>query len=96
MSLDSLTRILVNGSDRLTGFEEYSESQCKLLTRKGIYPYEYMTSWDRFKETKLPAIESFYSSLNMAGVSANDYQHAQCVWKEFGIRNLGEYLDLYL
>ena len=32
----------------------------------------------------------------MSNVSDGDYQHAQKVWKEFGIRNLGEYHDLYL
>ena len=25
-----------------------------LLLRKGVYPYEYMDSWERFKETLLP------------------------------------------
>ena len=87
---------MVSSGKKLTGFEGYSESQYDLLTRKGIYPYEYMDSWDRFKETKLPPIESFYSSLNMSGVSESDYQHAQRVWEEFGIRNLGEYHNLYL
>ena len=55
-----------------------------------------MDSWGQFKETKLPPIESFYSSLNMSGVSKSDYQHPQQVWEEFGIQNLGEYHDLYL
>ena len=96
MSLDSLVKNLANGGQRLAGFEEYSESQYKLLTRKGIYPYEYMTSWDKFEETELPPIEAFSSELNMSGVSEDDYQHAQWVWKEFGICNLGDFHDLYL
>ena len=33
---------------------------------------------------------------NMANISKGDYEHAQMVWKELGIRNLGEYHDLYL
>ena len=53
-----------------------------------------MTSWDKFEETELPPIEAFHSELSMSGVSEDDYQHAQQVWKEFGIRNLGEYHDL--
>ena len=32
----------------------------------------------------------------MTNVSKDDYQHAQKVWKEFGIRNLGDYHNLYL
>ena len=32
----------------------------------------------------------------MSKISEDDYQHAQRVWKEFGIRNLGDYHDLYL
>ena len=36
------------------GFENYSEQQYELFTRKGVYPYEQMTSWDRFEDTELP------------------------------------------
>ena len=32
----------------------------------------------------------------MSNVSDDDYQHAQPAWKEFEIRNLGDYYDLYL
>ena len=95
-SLDSLTRNLVGGGRKMFAFKNCSEQQYELLTRKGVYPYEHMTSWDRFEDTKLPPIESFYSSLNMSGVSKSDYQHAQQVWEEFGIRNIGDYHDLYL
>ena len=95
-SLDSLTKNLVRGRKKLFGFEDYSELQYGLLTRKGVYPYEYINSWDRFEETQLPPISAFYSNLNMSSISEEDYQHAQRVWKEFGIHNLGDYHDLYL
>ena len=55
-----------------------------------------MTNWDKFKETKLPPREAFYSKLNMAGVREEDYEHARRVWKEFGLKDFGEYHDLYL
>ena len=32
----------------------------------------------------------------MLGISDCDYDHAKKVWEEFGLRNLGEYHDLYL
>ena len=95
-SLDSLTKNLVRGGKKLFGFEDYSELQYDLLTRKGVYPYEYVNSWDQFNETQLPPISAFYSNLNMSSISKEDYQHAQRVWKEFGIRDLEDYHDLYL
>ena len=44
-SLDSLTRNLVGSATKLFGFKNYSELQYELLTRKRVYPYEYMSSW---------------------------------------------------
>ena len=67
-----------------------------LLLRKGVYPYEYMDSWERFNETSLPPKESFYSELNLEDISDKDYLHAQKVWDVFEIKNLGEYHDLYV
>ena len=95
-SLDSLVNNLAHGGGKFFGFEEYNKNQYKLLIQKEIYPYEYMTNWDKFKETKLPPREAFYSKLNMAGVREEDYEHARRVWKEFGLKDLGEYHDLYL
>ena len=87
-SLDLLMNSLVKGGRKLFGFEDYSELQFNLLTRIEIYPYECMSSWDKFEESQLPPIEVFYSNLNMSNINKNDYQHAQRVWKEFRIRNL--------
>ena len=95
-SLNSLTKNLVSGGKKLFGFEDYSELQYDLLTRKGVYPYEYINSWDQFNETQLPPIDVFYSNLNMSSISKEDYQHAQKVWEEFGIHDLGDYHNLYL
>ena len=67
-----------------------------LLLRKGVYPYEYMDSWKRFKEESLPDKESFYSELNNEHITDEDYAHAQKVWDTFNIKNLGEYHDLYV
>ena len=62
-SLDSLTNNLVKGGQKLTGFKDYSEDQCAPLVRKGVYPHEYMMSWDKFTETQLPPKEAFHSAL---------------------------------
>ena len=83
-SLDSLVNSLAHGGGKFFGFKDYNESQYKLLIQN-IYPYEYMNNWDKFKETKLPPREAFYSKLNMADVREEDYEHAIRVWaKKFG------------
>ena len=38
------------------------------LLRKGVYPYQYIDSWERFAETSLPDKEAFHSSLNMEDI----------------------------
>ena len=67
-----------------------------LLLKKGIYPYEYMDSMERFDEKELPAIEKIYSKLQMKHISENSYKHAKKVWDVFKIKTLGEYHDLYV
>ena len=52
-SLNSLTKKLVRGGKKLFGFEDYVELQYGLLTTKGVYPNEYVNSWDRLNETQL-------------------------------------------
>ena len=67
-----------------------------LLSRKGVYPYEYMDSWERFDETSFSDKTAFYSKLNLEDITDKDYVHAQNVWEVFGINNLGEYHYLYV
>ena len=71
------------------------EDKLKLLTRKGQYPYEYMNSSEKLKETQLPPKEAFYSRLNDEGISDENYAHAQEVWKTFEMKNLEDYHNLY-
>ena len=67
-----------------------------LLTDKGVYPYDYMTDFSKFKETQLPDKEEFYSKLTESNIKDDEYERAQHIWKHFNIQNLGQYHDLYL
>ena len=60
-----------------------------MLLRKSVYPYEYMDRWEKFNETAIPDKESFYSKLNKEGITDQDYEHAQKVWKVFETKTLG-------
>ncbi|KYN04793.1 hypothetical protein ALC62_04331 [Cyphomyrmex costatus] len=77
-------------------FSALSDEDFDLLTRKGVFPYEYMDSVERLNDTRLPPRESFHSSLTGDTVSESDYAHAENVWQRFSVRTLGEYSDLYL
>ncbi|KYN08231.1 hypothetical protein ALC62_00782 [Cyphomyrmex costatus] len=77
-------------------FSALSDEDFDLLTRKGVFPYEYVDIVERLKDTRLPPRESFHSSLTGDTVSESDYAHAENVWQRFSMRTLGEYSDLYL
>ena len=62
------------------------------MLRKGVYPCEYMDSWKRFDETSLLKKED----LNMEDITDADYKHEKKVWKNFEIKNLGEYNDFHV
>ena len=72
------------------------KNNSSLLTRKGVYPYDYVTSINKLKETKLPSKKAFYSKLYDEEISDEDYQHAINVWKTFNCQTLQDYHDLYL
>ena len=95
-SLNCLTNNLVKDGRKLSGLEDHSDEQYELLIRKGVYPYEYMSSWDKFEETRLPLKEAFKSNLNMNDISNQNYFQVQKVWKGFDMKKVGEYHDLYL
>ena len=47
------------------------------LLRKGIYPYEYMDSWERYEENTILLKEAFYSELNLENITDKDYEHVK-------------------
>ena len=73
-----------------------NKTDLDLLTDKGVYPYDYMNSFDKFNEEQLPSKEHFYSHLHENDITDKDYIRAKVVWDNFNIQNLGEYHDLYL
>ena len=94
-SLDKLVVANQPKAFQITAQYEPAEERRELLMHKGIYPYEYMDSWERFLEPVLPSKDAFYSKLSDAHINDDDYAHAQKVWKAFNCKNLGKYSDLY-
>ena len=52
-SLDYLTGT-INDEDRISLKQKFGEENYKLLTKKGMYPYDYFYSKDKYDEQKLP------------------------------------------
>ena len=76
--------------------EAFSGERLALMKAKGVYPYDYMDSFQKFSQTQLPKRDDFYSLLTNEEISESEYAHAQKVWETFGIENMGQYHDLYL
>ena len=87
--------------------KEFCSKYLELLKQKGAYPYEYMNSFEKFNEEKLPAIKYFYSStkdgkighdgkISDVHISVKDYVTCEKTWDKFEMKNMGNYHDPYL
>ena len=93
----SLANLVSNLSpDDFISTKNVFKSNTSLLTRKGVYPYDYVSSLDKLSETQLPPKEEFYSKLNDEDKSDEDYQHAINVWNTLGCKTIRDYHNLYL
>ena len=97
--LESLVKNLTNNgidSSKTVHTKNRFQEKTPLCLRKGVYPYDYMDSPERLKETQLPPKSAFYSKLTKQKCSDENYKHAQKIWKEFNMKTMKDYHDLYL
>ncbi len=72
-------------------------SNLMLLKKKGVYPYSYIDSFDKFNEQKLPPFELWHDRLTSSiSVTSDQYRHAETVFETFGCKSIGDFHDLYL
>ena len=112
LSLDSLVKSLVKSVSSEKHFDKkfnnlntiiaakYNDGnrhpKLKLLTRKGVFPYEYIDSYKKLDDIALPDKMHFFSTLTQNEITIIDYEHAKNVWNVFQCKSLKEYLYLYL
>ena len=70
-SLDQLVKNLSNKDFKYL-IEEFGSKHLDLLKQKGTYPYEYMNSFERFNEEKLPARKYFHRSIKDGKIDYDD------------------------
>ena len=63
------------------------------MSQKGVYPYDFMDSFEKFNQTALPTKDQFYSILNDQHIAGD---HAKKVWKTFKIKTMSEYHNFTL
>ncbi|XP_050503513.1 uncharacterized protein LOC126891048 [Diabrotica virgifera virgifera] len=97
-SLDELVSTLNKNDFKICKreFSRLSDDEFKLITKKGVFCYDFIDSWEKLNITDLPPIEAFYNKLNDTNLTDEKYAHAKIVWDTFNIENLGQYSDLYL
>ena len=94
-SLDKLVSNLPK-DDLIYTSKAFNGKRLDLMSQKGVYPYHYMDSFEKFNEKEIPTKDKFYSILNDQHITDDEYNHAKKVWNTFMIRTLGDYHDLYL
>ena len=72
------------------------EKAFKMLTRKGVNPYSYMDSFDKFEDVKLPERDAFTNDLTKKKISDDDWDFVNDLWITFDLDTLGELHDLYM
>ena len=94
----SLNALVKNVSDNDFKYfsEEFSGDLLKLVKQKGVYPYEYMNSIEKFPKNKLPGRCKFFSSVKDFCISEKNYLKANNIWNVFKVSTMGDYHDPYL
>ncbi len=98
-SLENLVISLIkSGEDNFLNLraEFPDQENFKLLLRKGVYPYDWVDDWAKFKVEELPNRDDFYNKLRGEECSMDDWNYAQQVWNAFHCKDFNEYHKLYL
>ena len=100
----SLSQLVVDlkqgGLDKFKNVSEEFGSDVELtelMTRKGIYPYSFMDSYDKFDIDTLTLTKlNFRNDLTGEDIGDEDFEFYKEICNRFNIKTLGEYHDLYL
>ena len=105
-SLEKLVKNLLDDDFKYL-IEEFGSKNLELLKQKKAYHYEYMDSFKRFSEEKVPNKKYFYSAVKDGTTDENDkkldnhisnkdYLMCKKIWNKFNMKNMGDYHDHYL
>ena len=90
-TIDELKKAFPNTSKHFKDVEQF-----KLMVQKGVYPYDYIDSYEKLNIDKLPSQDKFYSNLYNSSCSDEDYKQALTVWEKFECKTFLDYHNIYL
>ena len=73
----------------------FTENEIRYLSRKGVFPYEWLDKFDKLNNPRFPHHKSFYSNLTGENIKASDYKLAKEIFIMF-CKTVKDYHDLYL
>ena len=79
-SLDKLVSNLAK-DDLIYTSQVFKGKRLNLMSQKGVYPYDFMDSFEKFNQTELPTKDQFYSILNDQHITDDEYMTMQ---RKFG------------
>ena len=77
-SLDKLVSNLPK-DDLIYTSNVFKGKRLNLMSQKGVYPYDFMDSFEKFNQTELPTKDQFYSILNDQHITDDEYDPAKKV-----------------
>ena len=75
--------------------QEFDSKVLDLIKKKGIYPYEYLSGFEKFKK-ELSSKEKFYSSFTDRNIGDKEYVHVLKMWNRVDMKTIKDYHELYL
>ena len=73
----------------------FSQEEVEILSRKGVFPYEWFDTFSKLYGTEFPEYKDFFSKLANESISKEDYEFGLSVYKQF-CKIIMDYHDLYL
>ena len=72
------------------------QHEFELLKRKGVYPYDYMDSFVRSDESRLPSQDVLFSKLSDSPCPDTEYAHATQAWTASECVSMADYHNIYM
>jgi len=82
-------------STYLGGCKCSDKIRCVCGLSKGVFPYEYIKTFDVLNETSIPPKHAFDSDLRGTHISDNDYLRVEFVWNHYGMKSIKDLLVWY-